>query len=62
MADRAKGFRTRGSLAVKPRKKRAMLEGRKRTWSRRFIDLAGSARGFPYPAEPRPVEAAPDLA
>jgi virulence-associated protein VagC len=32
-----------------------------RTWSRRFLDLAGSAPDFPYPEEPPPVELEPDL-
>jgi len=57
MGDLAKRLRTRGSQAAglpgKSRKgKRVVLESSRRTWSRRFIELAGSARGFPYPAEP----------
>jgi antitoxin VapB len=78
MGDRAKLFRTGGSQAVRlPRKyrfddqnevlirregKRVVLEGTKKTWSRRFIELAGSAKDLPYPPEPRPVESGPDLA
>ncbi len=77
MGDRAKLFRTGGSQAVRlPRKyrfddqsevlirregKRVVLESTKKTWSRRFIELAGSAKDLPYPAEPRPAEPGPDL-
>ena len=32
-----------------------------KTWSRGFLDLAGSAPDFPYPGEPPPVEPGPDL-
>ncbi len=75
MNDRAKLFWAGGSQAVRlPRKyrfddqnevlirregKRVVLQSTKRTWSRRFIELAGSAKDLPYPAEPRlgePVE------
>lgn len=77
MGDRAKLFRTGGSQAVRlPRKyrfqgqsevlirregKRVVLEDARRTWSRRFLDLGGSARDFPYPPEPQTVEAGPQL-
>ncbi len=37
------------------------LEPVKRTWSKEFLDLAGSAPDFPYPDEPPPVEPGPDL-
>lgn len=77
MADRAKLFRTGGSQAVRlPRKyrfqgqsevlirregKRVVLEEANRTWSRRFLALAGSAADFPYPPEPEAVEPGPRL-
>ena len=75
MRDRAKLFHTGGSQAVRLPKKyrfdrqrevlirregeRVVLESAKRTWSRRFIELAGSARDFPYPAEPPAAEPGP---
>lgn len=77
MTDRAKLFKTGGSQAVRlPRKYRfagqsevsirrqgraVVLESVSPSWSRRFIALAGSAKDFPYPAEPGAVEAGPDL-
>lgn len=38
-----------------------ILEPVKRTWSKKFLELAGSAPDFPYPDEPPPVEPGPDL-
>lgn len=77
MAERAKLFRTGGSQAVRLPKKyrfdrqsevlirreggRVVLESARRTWSRRFLALAGSAEDFPYPPEPAAVEPAPTL-
>jgi antitoxin VapB len=77
MTERAKLFRTGGSQAVRlPRKYRfegqrevlirrqgraVVLESLPQGWSRRFIELAGSAADFPYPAEPAPAEPGPDL-
>jgi len=77
MADRAKLFKTGGSQAVRlPRRyrfdgqtevlirregKRVVLEDARRTFSRRFLALAGSAKDFPYPAEPPAVEPGPKL-
>jgi len=77
MAERAKLFRTGGSQAVRLPKKyrfegrkevlirregrRVVLEDTKKTWSRRFLDLAGSAKDFPYPREPPSAEAGPDF-
>jgi antitoxin VapB len=77
MGDRAKLFKTGGSQAVRlPRKYRfagqrevlirrqgrsVVLESIPQRWSRRFLDLAGSAREFPYPAEPEGAEPGPDL-
>jgi antitoxin VapB len=77
MADRAKLFKTGGSQAVRlPRRyrfegqrevlirrqgKAVVLESVPQSWSRRFIELAGAARDFPYPAEPPAAEPGPDL-
>lgn len=77
MGDRAKLFRTGGSQAVRlPKRyrfagesevlirrdgKRVVLESTRRTWSRRFIELAGSARDFPYPPDPQVIEPGPHL-
>ena len=77
MVDRAKLFKTGGSQAVRlPRAyrfqgqtevlirregKRVVLEDARRAFSRRFLALAGSAKEFPYPAEPPPVEPGPRL-
>lgn len=41
--------------------RRVVLEPERRRWSRRFLDLAGSAPDFPYPDEPPPAEPGPDL-
>ena len=75
MADRAKLFKSGGSQAVRlPRKYRfegqkevlirrqgraVVLESVPRGWSRQFIELAGSAPDFPYPAEPPAAEPGP---
>jgi hypothetical protein len=40
---------------------RVVLERAKRTFSRRFLALAGSAAEFPYPKEPPDVEPGPRL-
>ena len=77
MEDRAKLFKSDGSQAVRlPRKYcfddqeevaihregcRVILEPVRRTWSKEFLELAGSAPDFPYPDEPPPVEPGPDL-
>ena len=77
MADKAKLFRTGGSQAVRlPRKyrfegrrevrirregERVVLETGRRTWSRRFLALAGSASDFPYPSESGTAEPVPRL-
>ncbi len=65
MADRAKLFKSGGSQAVRLPKEyrfedeeevliyrqgyRVILEPARKTWSREFLDLAGSASDFPYP-------------
>jgi antitoxin VapB len=77
VADRAKLFKSGGSQAVRLPKdyrfegqeevlihregKRVVLEPMERTWSREFLDLAGSAKDFPYPEEPLPADPGPDL-
>ena len=77
MPQRAKLFRTGGSQAVRlPRSYRfegqdevriyrqgyrVILEPLERTWSRDFLELAGSAEDFPYPEEPGPAEPGPDF-
>ena len=40
---------------------RVILEPKRRTWSRKFVDLAGSAEDFPYPAEVAWGEPGPDF-
>jgi antitoxin VapB len=77
MSDRAKLFRTGGSQAVRlPRKyrfedgaevlihregDRVVLQPAGKTWTRRFLGLAGSAKDFPYPTEPTALDAPPDF-
>ena len=73
---RAKLFKSGGSQAVRLPKEyrfeakevriyreggRVVLEAERKGWSRRFLDLAGSAPDFPYPAERRGPEPGPDL-
>jgi antitoxin VapB len=77
VSERAKLFRTGGSQAVRLPKKyrferarevsirregdRVVLESARKTWSRAFIGLAGSAKDFPYPTDPPDAEPGPDL-
>lgn len=77
MAERAKLFKSGGSQAVRlPRDfrfkgqdevliyregEKVILEPVRRSWSREFLALAGSAPDFPYPEEPPPAEPGPDL-
>ncbi|MFI5006512.1 MAG: antitoxin [Solirubrobacterales bacterium] len=77
MGDRAKLFRSGGSQAVRlPKRyrfegqtevlirregKQVVLESATKTWSGRFIALAGSSRDFPYPPDTRAVEPGPRL-
>jgi antitoxin VapB len=77
MADRAKLFKSGGSQAVRLPKeyrfqdseevliyrqgRRVILEPMKRSWSRGFLALAGSAQDFPYPDEPPAAEPGPNL-
>jgi len=75
--ERAKLFRSGGSQAVRLPKKfrfddqaevliyrqgnRVILEPAAKSWSREFLDLAGSAADFPYPEEPPAAEPGPDF-
>lgn len=77
MRDRARIFKTGGSQAVRLPKayrfegqdevtiyrqgNRVILEGQRRRWRKEFLDLAGAASEFPYPAEPPAAEPGPDL-
>jgi antitoxin VapB len=77
MADRAKLFRSGGSQALRLPKQyrfeqqdevfirregdRVILEPIRRSWSRQFLELAGTVTDFPYPDEPLPAEPGPDL-
>ncbi len=75
--DRAKLFMSGGSQAVRLPKKyrfedeqqiliyrqgnRVILESEKRSWSRDFLELAGSAADFPYPEDPPDADPGPDF-
>ena len=75
--DRAKLFMSGGSQAVRLPKEyrfegqkevliyrqgnRVVLEAEKRSWSREFFELAGSAPEFPYPDEPPDTDPGPDF-
>jgi antitoxin VapB len=75
--DRAKLFEHGGSQAVRLPKAyrferqrevrirregdRVVLEPIRRKWSAQFLELAGSARDFPYPAEPEAADEGWDL-
>ena len=77
MGDRAKLFVSGGSQAVRLPKpyrfehqaevrvsregERVILEPVRRGWSRAFLELSGAAPDFPYPEEPPPADAGPDL-
>ena len=77
MPDRAKLFQSDGNQAVRLPKsyrfedqeevrihregRRVVLEPVEPSWSRAFLELAGSAPDFPYPKEPPPAEPGPDL-
>lgn len=77
MSDRAKLFKTGGSQAVRLPKgyrfegqrevliyrsgRRVILEPIEREWSQDFLDLAGSAEEFPYPADLPDVDTPPEL-
>ena len=41
--------------------RRVILESEKRSWSPEFLALAGSAKDFPYPAEPPAAEPGPSF-
>jgi hypothetical protein len=38
-----------------------ILEPARGGWSRAFLELAGSAKDFPYPEEPPPAEPGPEF-
>lgn len=75
--DKAKLFKTGGSQAVRlPRRyrfdgqrevrisrdgDRVILEPIRRQWSKRFVNLVGSAPDFELPPEPGPADSGPDL-
>jgi virulence-associated protein VagC len=40
---------------------RVILEPKRRQWSRDFLELAGSAKDFPYPPEPPEAEPVADF-
>ena len=77
MSDHAKLFKSGGSQAVRLPKAyrfegqqrvliyrqghRVVLESERPTWSREFLELAGSAPEFPYPQEPPPADPGPDF-
>ena len=77
VADRAKLFKSGGSQAVRLPKdyrfegqsevliyrngRRVILEPVRRQWSEEFLDLAGSAEDFPYPADLPEAEPAPEF-
>jgi antitoxin VapB len=77
MAGKAKLFKSGGSQAVRLPKGyrfegqdevviyrvgyRVVLEPKRRQWSRDFLELAGSAKDFPYPPEPPEAEPVADF-
>lgn len=58
-----KAFRFEGQTEVRISRqgRRVIVEPVPRAWSEDFLGLAGAAPSFPYPAEPGPVDAGPDL-
>ncbi len=76
-SNRAKLFMSGGSQAVRLPKEyrfegqkevliyrqgsRVILESERRSWSREFLELAGSAPDFPYPEEPLPADPGPSF-
>ncbi len=77
MSDKAKLFKSGGSQAVRLPKgyrfegeeevliyrngSRVILEPQRRKWSREFLEVAGAALDFPYPAEPAEAEPVADF-
>jgi len=59
---RAYRFQGQKEVLIKREGRRVVLEAARRTFSRRFLALAGSAEDFPYPPEPPAVEPGPRLA
>jgi hypothetical protein len=58
---RSDGRNTLTEVLIKREGQRVVLEGARRTFSRRFLALAGSAADLPYPPEPPAVEPGPKL-
>lgn len=54
-------FEGQDEVIIYPQGNRVILEPKKRTWSREFLDLAGSAEDFPYPSEIPAAEPGPDF-
>jgi virulence-associated protein VagC len=54
-------FNDQDEVLVYRQGNRVILEPKKRTWSREFLDLAGSAEDFPYPTDLPSVEPGPDF-
>ena len=54
-----KGLMGQSEVIIKREGWRVVLEGARRTFSRRFLALAGSAADFPYPKDPPAVEPCP---
>jgi hypothetical protein len=48
-------------VVISNEEEKAITEPVRRRWSRRFLDLSGSAPDFPYPEEPPPAEPGPGL-
>ena len=54
-------FENQDEVLIYKEGRRVILEPQRKRWSRRFLDLAGSAPDFPYPEEPPPPEPGPDF-
>lgn len=61
MADRGKPFDGQSEAPMRREGKRVVIEDARRTYSRRFLALAASAKDLPYPPEPPAVEPGPRL-
>jgi antitoxin VapB len=54
-------FERQKEVRIRREGERVILEPIRRTWSARFLALAGSASEFPYPEEPPAADPGPDL-
>lgn len=52
-------FEGQDEVSIDRRGDRIILEPVRQRWSRKFLDLAGSAPDFPYPDEPSSTEPGP---